>query len=213
MHRYLYLHGFGTNHLSRKGVYLHDELAADGIDLELLDLNVPSFERQTYSAILGSIDERVAAGSEKLRLLGSSMGGYLAARWAELNPERVDRLFLLCPGFDLISRWPVLLGPDQMQRWEAEGTLDVENAAGLSRPLHWGFIEDSRRHPRFPEVPCPTRILHGTSDPIVPIDGSRRYAGERPHVGLIETDDEHPLERSMERIASEVRIFFEIGRA
>ena len=30
------------------------------------------------------------------------------ATWAELHPERVERMFLLCPGFDLPSRWPLL---------------------------------------------------------------------------------------------------------
>jgi pimeloyl-ACP methyl ester carboxylesterase len=31
-------------------------------------------------------------------LIGSSMGGYIAARYAELHPEQVAKLVLLCPG-------------------------------------------------------------------------------------------------------------------
>ena len=145
--RYAYLHGFGSSRLSRKGVFLRDELAPGGVELELLDLNVPSFGRQTYSDILASIDAFDATTAEgvKLRVLGSSMGGYLAARWAELHPDRVDRLFLLCPGFDLAFRWPILLGADAMERWEANGTLDVANGSGLERPV--------RRLPGTPRGP------------------------------------------------------------
>jgi pimeloyl-ACP methyl ester carboxylesterase len=214
-YRHAYLHGFGSSRLSRKGVFLRDELARDGIELELLDLNVPSFGRQTYTDILASIDAFDATTAEgvKLRVMGSSMGGYLAARWAELNPERVDRLFLLCPGFDLAFRWPTLLGAGAMARWEAAGMLEVANGSGLERPLHWRFVEDSREHPAFPEVPCRTRILHGTRDAIVPIGLSRGYVRDRPHVDLVEVDDEHPLGESLERIAREVRAFFDLGAA
>jgi pimeloyl-ACP methyl ester carboxylesterase len=212
-YRYPYLHGFGSGPLSRKGVHLRDALAADGVELELLDLNVPSFTEQSYSRILRSLDDfdSQTADGVKLRLTGSSMGGYLAARWAELNPGRVDRLFLLCPGFDLGSRWPELLGRGEMERWESAGVLDVENGAGLVRPLHWGFVEDSRTHPAFPEVRCPSRILHGTRDEVVPIDLSRAYSRDRPHVDLIEVDDDHTLGESLDRLARELREFFELA--
>ena len=38
-----------------------------------------------------------------------------------------DRLFLLCPGFDLPARWPLLIGHDQMERWERERVLGIED--------------------------------------------------------------------------------------
>ena len=100
-----------------------------------------------------------------------------------------------------------------MERWEANGTLDVANGSGLERPLHWRFVADSREHPAFPEVPCRTRILHGSRDAVVPIDLSRGYVRARPHVDLVEVDDEHPLGESLERFAREVREFLDIGTA
>ena len=45
---------------------------------------------------------------------------------------------------------------------------------------------------------CPTTIIHGREDAVVPIDSSRRYAGEHDHVKLIEVDDDHPLHASVE---------------
>lgn len=203
--RHLYLHGFGSDRHSDKGVELRRRLAAARIDLELLDLNVPSFETQTYSAILNHLDDvdRSTPSGTRLRLGGSSMGGYLAARFTELHPRRVERLFLLCPGFDLTARWPLLLGHDAFARWEQEGTLPIEGA-GLSRPLHWRFVEDSREHPAYPEVGCPTLIFHGVQDEIVPIECSRRYAAGRDNVRLIELDDDHRLLDSVDRIAREL---------
>jgi pimeloyl-ACP methyl ester carboxylesterase len=207
--RYAYLHGFGSDAQSTKGVAMKQWMATQGLNLELLDVNVPSFETQTYSDILAHLDEfdRSTPDGTRLRLGGSSMGGYLAARWAELNPDRVERLFLLCPGFDLSTRWPLLVGTDAFAQWEKDGTLQVENAPGPSRPLHWKFVLDSREHPAFPEVQCPTRIVHGTRDEVVPIRLSRDYAAGRSHVDLIEVDDDHVLIGSVLRIGSALHDF------
>ncbi len=205
--RYAYLHGFGSSADSRKGVFMRRALGSDGVDLTLLELNVPCFEKLTYSRILAFLD-RFGDGGDPLRLIGSSMGAYLAARWGELNPSRVDRLLLLCPGFDLPSRLPFFMNGEQIRRWEREGKIDVETSALGPRPLHWQFVVDARSHPAFPEVPCPTRIVHGRRDDVVPIEGSRRYAAGRPHVDLVEVDDDHALEDSLERVAVEAREFF-----
>jgi pimeloyl-ACP methyl ester carboxylesterase len=211
MFTYAHLHGFGSSRDSSKGIHLRDAFALRGHELQLLDLNVPTFERQTYSAILAALDAWDASqpSAGKLRLIGSSMGGYLAALWAALHPDRVDRLFLLCPGFDLTSRWSELVGEPRMVRWEQDRILEVERPAGKERFLHWGFVEDARLHPGFPEVACPTRIIHGRRDTVVPIELSRRYVSSRPHVSLIEVDDEHTLQESLDRIAAEALRFFD----
>ena len=203
---YAYLHGFSSSAQSRKGTALAAHLQARGVELHLLELNVPSFAQLTYSAALSVVDalSREHPEHQRWRLVGSSMGAYLAARWAELHPDRVDRLVLQCPGFDLPSRWPVLMGADAMARWKQEGSLPIPDANGQPVAVHWEFVEDAQSHPAFPEVPCPTTIIHGTRDTVVPIDGSRRYAATRDHVRLVEVDDDHQLTDSMPRIAAVV---------
>lgn len=205
-YRYAYLHGFASSSYSRKGLFLREAFRSRGVEMELPDLNVPSFEKLTYSAILDALDDLdgpVANSSYRWRIIGSSMGGYLAARWSELRPERLERAVLLCPGFDLGTRWAGLVGDEAMSRWRTTGRLELPDAEDRPRPVHWGFIEDSRSHPAFPEIRCPTLIIHGRQDEVVDIAGSRRYAGDRDHVDLVEVDDDHGLAASMERIAEE----------
>jgi pimeloyl-ACP methyl ester carboxylesterase len=205
-YHYAHLHGFASSRFSHKGLFLARCFEALGLNLDLPDLNRPSFQKLTYTDALSVVDEIDAAAGNGMpwRISGSSMGGYLAARWAELHPHRVDRLVLLCPGFNLRSRWEILIGREAMKRWEEEGSLELCDAFGQSVPVHWGLIEDIRRHPPWPEVPCPTLILHGIRDEIVPIEHSRRYAEERPdRVRLVELEDNHSLMASLDRISRE----------
>lgn len=213
-YRYAHLHGFASSRQSRKGTFLASFFAGRGCTLELLELNVPSFSRLTFTAALAVLDRLDAAAatgpSFRWRLTGSSMGGYLAARWAELHPARVERLALLCPAFDLAGRWAERSGSAEMAGWQERGFLELPDAEGRLTPVHWGFIEDARRHPAYPEVPCPTLILHGTRDDVVPIAISRGYAAARPQVRVVELDDDHQLLSSVDRIADEIAQFFEI---
>ncbi|MHC4945205.1 MAG: alpha/beta hydrolase [Planctomycetota bacterium] len=210
--RYAHLHGFASSAKSHKGLLLAEAFAAKGLELILPDLNRPSFSKLTYTAALEGMDELDAAAGDpqiRWRISGSSMGGYLAARWAELNPGRVDRLALLCPGFELGTRWPELIGPDRFERWKEEGTTLLPDALGQEQPVHFGLIEDCRRHPAWPEVPCPTLIFHGTRDETVPVQSSITYAEARPdRVRLITYDDNHYLLNSIDAITAEILKFF-----
>lgn len=203
--RFAYLHGFASGPLSRKGQELRLRLARRGMNLVLPDLNRPSFAELTVEGALAAVDDLVesAPAGTTWRFIGSSFGGFVAALWTGRHPERTDRLLLLCPGFDLVHRWPVLLGDDALDTWQRDGSFPVEDGAGVLTPLHWELCESVRRHPPFPDVPCPTRIVHGRQDEVVPIESSRRYAADHPHVTLIEVDDDHSLLASLDRVEEE----------
>lgn len=53
--------------------------------------------------------------------------------------------------------------------------------------------------------PCPTAILHGRRDALVPAAHSEAYAAAHPGVALELLDDEHVLAGSMDRIVAAVR--------
>ena len=181
--------------------------------LELPDLNRPSFAELSPAAVLAAVDEldvNLGPGPKLAPwcFVGSSFGGWVAARWAEMRKERVQRLVLLCPGFDLASRWPVLFGEDRMVEWQRTGTLALADGAGELVPVHYAFYTESLAIPAWPVVPCETLIVHGTRDEVVPIESSRRYAREHAHVRLIEVDDDHALTASADLIADEALRFF-----
>lgn len=210
--RYAYLHGFASSPLSRKGVVLRHVFATRGLTLHAPDLNVPSFERLTISAMVEAVDrldEEVPG--EAWRFIGSSMGGYLAALWTSLHPDRVDRLVLLAPGFDMADRWPDVVGRGNWERWEREGELPLPDASGTPRPLHWGFVLDGRKWPQEPAVSCPTLVIHGVQDVVVPPEVSARWGSHQADVRRVEVDDEHQLLCSMDVIERECLSFFGLG--
>jgi hypothetical protein len=129
--------------------------------------------------------------------VGSSLGGWVAARWAELHPERVARLLLLAPAFDLPGRWRDLVSPEQLREWERRGWIAAPDGTGREGRLHWEFLLDARRQPPFPSVGCPTLILHGRSDAVVPLASSEAYTRQHPAVRLEVFDDGHELLASL----------------
>ncbi|MGF1467623.1 MAG: YqiA/YcfP family alpha/beta fold hydrolase [Sandaracinaceae bacterium] len=200
--RFAYLHGFGSSARSRKGVHLREAFAGHGLDVVLPDLNRPSFAKLSTRAMLAYLDGLPREGGP-WGFVGSSLGGWLAARWAQLRPERVGRLVLLCPAFDIATRWPAILGDGAFRRWREQGELEVPDGAGVPTPLHYAFFEESRADDPRPVVPCPTRIIHGTRDETVPVESSRAYAREHAHVELLEVDDAHDLWASRDLIVRE----------
>jgi len=68
-------------------------------------------------------------------------------------------------------------------------------------------------YPACPEVTCPTLILHGTRDDLIPVETSREYAAQRPLVHLVEVEDDHELRRSLFQLEREIRSFFRLEGA
>lgn len=208
--RYLYLHGFASSANATKGTRLARSFAERGLTLDTPDLNRPSFASLDHDAILAHLTDLTAREDRPLRFIGSSFGGWVAARFAELHPERVDRMVLLCPGFDMASRWPQTLGERAMRRWQERGYLPFPDHTGAPVPVHWGFIEAALRHPPTPSPTCPILIVHGRADATVPVESSRTYVASRPHATLHEVDDDHRLVASLPELTRLAFEFFDI---
>lgn len=203
--RYAYLHGFGSGPDSKKGRLLAAAFQAAGKHLDRLDLNAPSFGELTISAARDAVG--AWAGDDRVALVGSSLGGYIAALHAVHNPN-VTALVLLCPGVDMVQRWPALLGDKAMARWRDDGVLPLPDARGKPTPIHWRFIEDAIAHDPLPRPSCPTLVIHGSRDRTVTIDSSRTWVASLPNARLIEVDDGHELYASMDLIERETLAFF-----
>ncbi len=209
MMAWMYLHGFSSGPGSLKGQHMRRAFEARGEALAMADLNQPSFSQITVTGALAEVDRIAATRAPEARwgLIGSSFGGYVAALWAAKHPERVSKLVLLCPGLDLQGRWPALLGEARMTQWREQGWLDFPDARDVPTPVDWNFVEDIAHYPAYPEIMCPTMLLHGTGDEVVPVTSSRRYAASLANVTLIEVDDDHRLARSTPLITMKTLAF------
>ncbi len=218
---YAYCHGFLSGPTSSKGRFLASALAMRGVSLTLLDLNRPDPASLSHEGALSAIHEFWEAAQRdspgaRLCLVGSSFGGWAAASYAHRHPERVHRCLLLCPGFELGSRWESIVGgAEELLAWERDGgrTFRMPHT-GESVRIPWRFAADSVRLDMRQTLTlrCPTAIVHGLHDAVVPADVSRRFAARHACVNLCMVDDDHWLCKpaSLERIEEAAADVFEL---
>jgi pimeloyl-ACP methyl ester carboxylesterase len=205
MSRIIYLHGFASGPSSKKARFFADRLAELGIGLEIPDLAQGDFGRLTVSGQLGVIEQSSRGGP--VSLIGSSMGGYLAALYAARHAE-VEKLVLLAPAFSFRTRWPETLGPGAMEEWKRTGVLQVFHyAEGRTMDLGYQLIEDASRYESYPDVQQPTLIFHGKNDTVVPADLSMVFARQHRRVKLRLLDSDHELLNVLDDIWIETEEF------
>jgi|SRR5579875_1029710 len=189
--RVFYLHGFASGPGSRKARFFAARLASLGVVPEIPDLAQGDFERLTITGQLRLLEELLAG--KPATLIGSSLGGYLAALYASYHPE-VDRLILLAPAFDFYHLWLHSLGPDRFASWKRNRTMPVFHYT-YSRdvPLDFEFMRDAARFPPFPHFRQPALLFHGRHDSLVPVHHSSLFAAAHPNARLLRLDSGHEL--------------------
>jgi pimeloyl-ACP methyl ester carboxylesterase len=172
---------------------MRDRLRERGIDLEIPDLNEPSFFDLTVSRMLSRID--AIAAEEQIVLFGSSLGGFTAALWAATRTGRTRALVLLAPAFDLAPRWEARMDPKELARWRRSGRCAFDHYAhGGKEDLSWSFLEDAARHPAFPLPRCPTVVIQGRNDEVVDPALAREFVQRMERrASLVELDEGHEL--------------------
>ena len=179
---FLYLHGFASGSRSSKALFLRERLAERGVKLTVPELDGGDFARLTVTKQLQIIEN--VAGEQAVTLIGSSMGGYLAALYAGRHPS-VKKLLLLAPAFEFLERWPRTLGPAVEAEWRRTEYMDVYHYGQKQQVrLHVGLLDDAAQYDAYPSFDQPALILHGKDDDVVPVANSERYAAEHPNVRL-----------------------------
>jgi len=147
------------------------------------------------------------AGWDRFDLVGHSMGGFIAMAYAIEHPERVDRLGLIAtaPYRTTTADFGVgvfITERGEPPRWDTEG---IDRAVDLLVPESgavWLRMELRRTIPEYSDpdqarqtfavfegvdlrpdlhrIGCPTHIIHGTSDTVVPLDVGRQLAAQIP---------------------------------
>jgi pimeloyl-ACP methyl ester carboxylesterase len=181
MKSYVYLHGFASSPASSKAQYFKARFAERGIALNIPELDGGDFEHLTITGQLAVVGKR-----RPTVVLGSSMGGYLAALYAHQHLE-VERVVLLAPAFDFWTRWA------ELPEWQS-GTLSLFHyGEKRHRKVDYGLIEDARGYPAYPNFSQPALVLHGRRDDVVPVEYSRSFCKSHPNAKLVEMDSGHEL--------------------
>jgi len=206
MTRIVYLHGFASSPESKKARFFKERFAGFGIEIQVPDLAGGDFEHLTITRQLNVID-RISEGGP-VSLIGSSLGGYLAALYAARHAE-VERLVLMAPGFSFATRWPETLGQERFEEWRRTGFLNVYHyGEGRDCRLSYELIEDARGYEDYPNFPQPGLIFQGRNDTVVPPGYSITFAQQHPNVALHLLDSDHELLDVVDVIWAEVKRFF-----
>jgi pimeloyl-ACP methyl ester carboxylesterase len=216
MKHVVYLHGFPSSAVSTKAQMLAEKFAADAdIQFHTPDLNVPSFETVTLTAMIVKTAQTIADLSGDVVLIGSSMGGLTALHFLDTQRDdaahKVKAAVLMAPALDVFADSGGEFSPEALAAWEHDGYHafpDYDRGGTLN--VHYGLVEDLRRYDSYAvNVPQPLVIFHGTQDDVVDTQQSVRYALDRPGVTLLLVDSDHRMLDQIDAVYARVRDLFD----
>jgi hypothetical protein len=215
--RVVYLHGFASGPQSSKARFFAGKFAEAGVAFEAPQLDHGEFLSLTISGQMLVVGNAVSAHREKLAkgeslvLMGSSLGGYLAALYAQRHPKAVDRLVLIAPAFEFLQRWRARLSAQEIEQWKREGSIPIYHYGSKTEErLGYGFLEDAAQYEAVPDFHQRALILHGTEDTVVPCQVSHDFALGHAHARLALFKSGHELTDVLKGLWREASRFLEI---
>ena len=216
--RVVYLHGFASSPQSSKARFFAAKFAEAGVAFDAPQLDQGEFRNLTISGQMLVVGNAVSAHREKLAkgeplvLMGSSLGGYLAALYAERYPKAVDGLVLLAPAFEFLRRWRERMSVQEIEKWKRAGSMPFYHyGSQTEQRLGYRFLEDAAQYEATPDFHQRGLILHGTEDTVVPCEGSRDFALEHTRLRLALFKSGHELTDVLEGLWRETSGFLEIS--
>jgi alpha-beta hydrolase superfamily lysophospholipase len=200
-----YFHGFASGPQSTKAQYFRARLAEVGATVELPDL-APDFTHLTITGMLRIVDGILARGPAVL--MGSSLGGYLAALAAARTSAPVRGLVLFAPAFGFVDRWKERIGARAVAAWRKRGTMPVYHyGREREEPLSINLLDDAARYPDEPASRCPTLVFAGRHDEAVPLPAIEHWSHSAVDRELIVMDSGHELTDVLEPMWIRTRDF------
>ena len=200
-HSALYLHGFASSPDSQKIHSLRALLAPLGVELVTPDLNVPSFEKLDFEAMVECAGRSARATRA---IVGSSLGSVVALELVRRGLHLP--LVLIAPGLGIRDQW--------LAKLPAGDPIEVFNhAVGRPMPIHRAFFEQMSRIDVDREPPpVPVTIFMGRLDETIKFDrvarvwdswkASGKLAAGSKFIEIPEGD--HGLTAFVDRIAPEI---------
>lgn len=155
----LYFHGFASSPASAKITALRPLLAPFGIELDTPDLNVPSFERLDFDAVVAHAVNRARSHPPRA-IVGSSLGALVALSVAKSGFPQP--LVLIAPALGVAKRWAARV-PD------TDPVRVFNFARNADAFLHRRFFEQMANL-HVDDDPPPSRVtaIMGRKDETVP---------------------------------------------
>ena len=153
-----------------------------------------------------------ALSSDRVALIGSSLGAFVAVQVALARPTQVDRLVLLAPALDFGGNRMRTLGGAGLDEWKRTNNLDVFHYAyGRVMGVHYQLYSDACGYDCVnAAVTVPIQVFQGTRDDAVDPTVVERWARTRRNVELHLLDDDHQLTSSLDYMWPEIRRFLVI---
>ena len=223
----VFVHGYGSHQGGDKAVYFRDRVAALGAGYLAFDLrghgaSSGTMDDLTLSGGIGDLQaimDGPAAGFGRVQLIGSSMGGQIAAWYAARFPERVAANVLIAPAFAFYENRLRDLGADGIREIAATGRARIQNQ-WVDLTIGRALLEDAAGYVLSEltrSYKTPTLILHGTADTTVAPEGSVtfvRRAHARPLDLVLIGGGDHRLTEHKAYLFDLMRAFWaRLGRA
>jgi pimeloyl-ACP methyl ester carboxylesterase len=204
--RIVYLHGFASSPQSGKARFFGMKFAQLGVPFTAPQLDEGNFEGLTISGQLRVVEK--AVGGDSVVLMGSSLGGYIAALYAARSVQQVDKLVLLAPAFHFPTRWRARYSNEELELWRTRGTIPFFHYGfNEERGLGYQIVEDALQYEDEPAFRQPALVLHGRKDEVVPAELSKAFAEGHPNVTLRLFDSGHELTDVLDGLWAETAAF------
>ena len=182
----VYVHGFASHQRGEKALYFGERFLAQGYAYLTFDLrghgaSGGTMEELTISRAIEDLETVLvwARGRfARCAMIGSSLGGQVAAWAAARRPEDVAANLLIAPAFGFYENRVRDLGDEGLARLRAEGRATIRNE-WVTVTVGRALVDDAARYPvdrLISSYRTPTLILHGTDDASVPVAGSVDFA-------------------------------------
>lgn len=216
---YYYVPGFLHGTDCCVGLRLQKELKPHGVDLDLIDPK-GGYTLSDCSISLGVafLEALYEKHRKPLRILGASMGGFIALIYSAKYPQNIEKLILLNSALNLESVWynilpfyhPNVPAEETMKKWKEEGNLMFQGVQmEAPEPISYNYVADSLTHPAYPLIDIQVLSLVASRDTVIPLSMHQEWKSKQKHpenVKLVEFDDVHGirLDSSFEFIASSI---------
>jgi hypothetical protein len=209
----IYLHGFASSSKSSKATFFGERLVARGVTVHCPDLNEPDFSTLTISRMIGQVCRVIEAlPDDRVVLMGSSLGAFVAVQVALRLGARIERMVLLAPALDLGGRRMETMGDRAIEEWRSTNVLNVFHYGyGRTIPVRFDLYSDAAQYDSLnAQLSLPIQVFQGRRDTAVDPGCVERWASARPNVELHMLDEDHQLLGSLDYIWGEVARFLSL---